>query len=76
MKVNGEMKNEPYGHKILEDLIVKAIFLGGKGRTSLAAAYANEFGDDAQVFNPIPIALLALAATAVMCPVFSSTDRH
>lgn len=75
-KVNGKLKDEPYGNKIIEDLIVQTIFLGRKGGSSLAATHAHEFGDEAQAFNPISLAALALAATAVMCLIFAGIDRR
>ena len=56
----------PYGHPVFEALIIRVAFLGnGIGRLyGLVEACSRKLGDD-ESFNPIPIPLLALAATAV-----------
>ena len=57
---------EAYSHPIFKELIIKTVFLSnGIGRSSgLVDACAAKF-DDHESFNPIPLSMLALAATAV-----------
>ena len=57
---------EAYGHPIFKELIIKAIFLSnGIGRVcGLVDGCASRL-DDNDSFNPIPLPMLALAATAV-----------
>ena len=70
---------EAYSHPIIKDLIIKTIFLtGGVGRSyGLVEACSAKLGDD-NMFNPIPMPTVALAATAVMyfllIPVVTSSD--
>ena len=70
---------EAYSHPIIKDLIIKTIFLtGGVGRSyGLVDACSAKLGDD-NMFNPIPMPTVALAATAVMyfllIPVVTSSD--
>ena len=65
----------PYSHPIFEALITRVAFLGnGIGRLhGLAEACSRKLGDD-ESFNPIPIPLLALAATAVGSHIWSTLD--
>ena len=57
---------EAYSHPIFKELIIKTIFLSnGIGRScGLVDACAAKL-DDHESFNPIPLSMLALAATAV-----------
>ena len=66
----------PYGHPVFEALIIRIAFLGnGVGRLhGLAEACSRKLGDN-DSFNPIPIQLLALAATAVSSDITSAL-RH
>ena len=57
---------EAYSHPIFKELIIKSIFLSnGIGRVcGLADGCASKL-DDHESFNPIPLPMLALVATAV-----------
>ena len=57
---------EAYSHPIFKELIIKTIFLGnGISRVcGLVDGCASKL-DDHDSFNPIPLPMLALAATAV-----------
>ena len=57
---------EAYSHPVFKELIIKTIFLGnGISRVcGLVDGCASKL-DDHDSFNPIPLPMLALAATAV-----------
>ena len=57
---------EAYSHPIFKELIIKTIFLGnGISRVCGLVDGCTSKLDDHDSFNPIPLPMLALAATAV-----------
>ena len=57
---------EAYSHPIFKELIIKTIFLSnGIGRVCGLVDGCTSKLDDHESFNPIPLPMLALAATAV-----------
>lgn len=73
-KLDGR-RPEPYSHPVLQEVIIKAIYLGnGLHRGGGLVEACSQRLDDNESFNPTPLPVLALATTAVLCRFLSCSS--